>query len=408
MARERIVLGVVLLLACDRDPNPRLVKELRTSTVEAARPADTTLVRTEDGSIWHRGPIVAGEFAAISDTMRVGRNARLAWANDSVIWVGDDNQLRAVTDRGEIRHRFGRNGEGPGEYRSVHGLYAWGEDSVLVWDGRTQRLTWVDSAGRVHRTMSSLPPENHSTAAYTELIPCNGGVTLAWTGGVIDAHGQPDTLILTQVSLSSGAAHEVLRLLGPPWTSTGLVAYPRDAYASRRLTAIGAGCRVATSIALTPCVTQSQVDNITSNPREACWWRTPAKRPWRAKRAGQLRGLGLATRDSGMLSQIMEGQSIGKYRTAIDAIRLDDQGRVWARATDRTTNLHPVVLGRAPEKRGPLADGDIIGADGRLLGTVQIPSRIDVAIRGSTIIGLRETEDGDFELVRAELPAVAR
>jgi len=183
------------------------------------------------------------------------------------------------------------------------------------------------------------------------------------------------------------------------------VAAPRDAYFPKSLTAFGPGCRAALAQGLLPCVVALDLGKSSSSPRESCWWRQPAKTPRRAKNANQLRGLGLSTRDSIMLSAIVSGQTLGKRRTALDAIRLDDLGRVWARATDAKTTLHPVVLGRAPEKRSPLAEWDLLAEDGRLLGTLQVSSRIDIVlIRGASIIGLRETDDGDMEIVRVELP----
>ena len=70
-----------------------------------------------------------------------------------------DNTLRTYRDTGAYMATWGREGEGPGEFRLLGGLDKLGADSVVVWDRRWQRVTVFDAAGRVGRevTMRDAP-----------------------------------------------------------------------------------------------------------------------------------------------------------------------------------------------------------------------------------------------------------
>jgi hypothetical protein len=409
MRNTLVLCGALWLAGCQPEPNEHLTKPIQLTESPASQPGDTARVATIEGSAWAQPPIVVDSFTAIGDTLRFSRGARFA-SGDTLLWVGDDRQVRALGPDGEVRYRFGRNGDGPGEYRSIDGLMAWGDDSVLVWDGRASRLTVQAHDGRVLRTSLVSPPERFSTPTRADLFTCRDSLLLGWTGDRVDPSGIPDTLVMTRVSLAGGVpGRPVFRMLGTRWArgGTGTMG-PSEVYPARTISAIR-GCRLAATDGLTPSVTAIDFEDNGKTARASRWWRDPAPAPSGVTNVSQLRKLGLPARDSTMLAGILEMQKVGKYRTAIDAIRLDDRGRIWARATDRHTKLHPFVLGRVPEARSPIAEWDLIGADGRLLGTLQMRGNIDVIlVQRESIFGLRETEDGDFELVRAELPAVAR
>lgn len=69
--------------------------------------------------------------------------------------VADDGELRLSVYRadGEFVRTIGSEGEGPGEFRYIGGLWRAGGDTVGVWDSRLRRITWLRSSGDVVRTV---------------------------------------------------------------------------------------------------------------------------------------------------------------------------------------------------------------------------------------------------------------
>lgn len=104
------------------------------------RPITLREVRRVDGK---RGMESLGTVAAIAATAD-GRVLVTGWSPPGVFLLEPgSSQLR----------RFGRVGEGPGEYRIVAGA---GFDGIGIWtvDPSHRRVTWFDASGRVRRTLS--------------------------------------------------------------------------------------------------------------------------------------------------------------------------------------------------------------------------------------------------------------
>lgn len=68
--------------------------------------------------------------------------------------VADQGELRlSVYDPdGDLSQTIGSGGEGPGEFRYLSGIWTTGGDTIGVWDGRLNRLTWLRPDGEVVRT----------------------------------------------------------------------------------------------------------------------------------------------------------------------------------------------------------------------------------------------------------------
>ena len=84
------------------------------------------------------------QFEFISDAIRLPQGGFL-------VADAGDNTLRAYGENGTYVATWGREGEGPGEFRFLGGLHRLGADSVVVWDRRSRRLTVFDATGRVGR-----------------------------------------------------------------------------------------------------------------------------------------------------------------------------------------------------------------------------------------------------------------
>ncbi|HEX7123057.1 MAG TPA: hypothetical protein VF178_11850 [Gemmatimonadaceae bacterium] len=70
-----------------------------------------------------------------------------------VVPLRQDMQIRIYDSTGARIAAIGRQGEGPGEFRSL-GLVGWVADTLWVYDIRIQRLTFVSPAGEYLRSVS--------------------------------------------------------------------------------------------------------------------------------------------------------------------------------------------------------------------------------------------------------------
>ncbi len=65
---------------------------------------------------------------------------------------GDANVLREYGPSGRYVATWGREGDGPGEFRDLSEIHRWRADSVVAWDMLARRITVFDSEGDVGRT----------------------------------------------------------------------------------------------------------------------------------------------------------------------------------------------------------------------------------------------------------------
>src|SRR5690606_9557376 len=65
--------------------------------------------------------------------------------------VAGSSEIRIYGPDGSFRQSEGREGEGPGEVRSLRGIRAGRRDSLLAWDDGLRRVTVLDSVGSVGR-----------------------------------------------------------------------------------------------------------------------------------------------------------------------------------------------------------------------------------------------------------------
>ncbi len=79
----------------------------------------------------------------------LGRVRKVAVGANGQIIVADDAApaLRVFDANGKFVRIIGRNGEGPGEYRSMGGLATLRDGRILLWDNRIQRLTTYAANG---------------------------------------------------------------------------------------------------------------------------------------------------------------------------------------------------------------------------------------------------------------------
>lgn len=96
----------------------------------------------EIGVIEGEEPYVFGEVAGVA----IGEDGRIYVADTQAM------EVRAFSPEGEFVTRFGRKGEGPGEFRNISGLGRGPGGGIAVLDGRLGRVSILDADGRFSRS----------------------------------------------------------------------------------------------------------------------------------------------------------------------------------------------------------------------------------------------------------------
>ena len=82
------------------------------------------------------------QFASIRGALRTVDGGVLVADGD-----GDESLVRKYGADGKYEATWGREGEGPGEFKSIWGMHRLSPDSVVIWDSQLDRLTVFESGG---------------------------------------------------------------------------------------------------------------------------------------------------------------------------------------------------------------------------------------------------------------------
>jgi len=120
-----------------------------------------------------------------------------------VLLDGSSRELRFFDGNGQLRHRFGRKGKGPGEFQAPYLVPTPGSDSLLVFDGALRRFHWISNDGEGYRLVT--PEQRWPTARP----PLGARGSLLFTHSRISSRPRavgldPDTLRFTWVDLLTG------------------------------------------------------------------------------------------------------------------------------------------------------------------------------------------------------------
>jgi len=84
------------------------------------------------------------------------------------------NEIRIYSPEGKFLRASGGEGEGPGEFRSIGGIYLSRGDTIIVADQRLLRLTLFDSTGDFARTIRLSPVEGRPPTLHGLLLDTVG------------------------------------------------------------------------------------------------------------------------------------------------------------------------------------------------------------------------------------------
>lgn len=366
---------------------------------------DTVVVTTLASGLDAVLPVfVAGPPLPVWGRDSLARPSALVRLPDGRFVVADGPRLFVLSAEGALLSAIGRAGGGPGEFRVIDGLATAGGDTVLVWDGRQRRLTWLRaSTGRVLKTMSVAAPAGASTAKAVQLQRVGQATIVAWGPDAVRPNGPPDEHVLMRVPFDGSPGVEVARLTDVAWVMgrERRMAGPADPFGPRALHAISAGGAVAAATGVPYCVA---IAGGAAHPHlRICreWPRRPvgaAARPPSGLQPGE--GGLMAT----ALADLVPAQRPSEFWNAIAELRYGADGTLWVKVVDSTWTVHPFyasVRRLRPERY--LWEG--FTPDGRLARRVSVTSDFTPLWFDTTsVYGALEEEGGELGVARIELP----
>lgn len=318
---------------------------------------------------------------------------RVVVADRTAVFVGS---LSADT-----AESFGRRGRGPGEYQQIGGITALDGDTLLVWDTRLHRLTWVTDRGRVGRTAAVSSPR-FGSALPVDLHPRGDSLVLAWRQSIVtpDAPGQVAYSLLN-LSNSSHQIEYVDNDLTMTRAAEGIL-MPKFAFGPRALPAISSDGRFAYADGVRytidihsssrPAVTRISVTH--EAPKVLAEARTP-------KPASP------SSAELQFLEAKQKVQSFGERMNSIAGLKFDSSGRLWVRVVTSDQKYDSMILGRFPELRPDTYSWDVFALDGRRLLRVKITSAFEPLLIGKGgVYGVLELESGERVPAVAPVPRV--
>lgn len=156
MSSSRVVLVILLCVACDRPADPSDAR-IRYDTVDGI-----PQVVSGTRGVWARGeswevPADSAVGIGLADGAAeyvLGEVSGVVVGEEGRIYVADTQakEVRVFDRTGRFLTRFGRDGEGPGEFRNIGGLTL-APDGIAALDGGLGRVTVFGEDGVVVRTI---------------------------------------------------------------------------------------------------------------------------------------------------------------------------------------------------------------------------------------------------------------
>jgi len=141
-----VILALFSLSGCD-EAGPELGESAGPPVTESSPPYRE----------WSVDPAPVARIGAVegSPEEQFSRIAYAARLSDGgfVVVDGASNEVRWFGPGGEFDFKAGGPGEGPGEFSRIVAATVTPHDSIVLYDARNQRLTWVASDGTLSRTL---------------------------------------------------------------------------------------------------------------------------------------------------------------------------------------------------------------------------------------------------------------
>jgi hypothetical protein len=319
--------------------------------------------------------------------------------------IARSTEVRIFDMSGRFVRRFGREGQGPGEYQSVGSITALPGDSLLILDQSNRRITLVDGGGNVAGTTTvpgsgaccfadgsflvwTTSPRRGMSASGPRERPA-----VAYSVASVRAPAVPPREIVTlrgnDPTLSIGPFQRVIG--GRATTSFNTPPFPfgRTAYVAVAASTIvyGNGDRYEYEV-YSPDGTLVRTVRAAAPP-------VPVTREHIARRRESLMGVAVTPEMKAGFERTLDQITFPTTMPAYGGIEVEPQGTVWVRSYD------------VPDDTSSVVSWARFDPSGRLLGTLRIPPGMGTArrfTRGYAILVRydRETETTTVRMHRIE------
>lgn len=376
----------------------------------------TVVVNPEDG-LWGEGEAwsvaLDATFGGGADETRpeylFGEISALAVDARGTVYVADATaqQVRAFASDGTHLRSYGSPGSGPGELGSfVNGVAVSGNTLFVVDAIGNDRITTFDRTSGAH--LGSVPydlsaglpirwdsSDEHLLVVQRRMASFGGEPTPVETGGgdpvvVLGADGEVgDTLVVLppgrSFQMSGGEARLRILEAEPVWDvgHDGRLAFGLNSeYRIEERDASGRTERVVTRPFTPRPVTESDRESILDALR------------------GLMEEQGLP---SGIVDQMVSGQEFAESYPAFTSLLVGPEGTLWVQRIRTADELD--ALGFDMQDLGS-SEWEVFDADGRYLGVVTVPERVQpMLVRGDAIYGVARD---DFEVQTVVRLAIQR
>lgn len=325
----------------------------------------------------------------------LGRPNGLVVGSDGRITVSDRAHVYAMQPGADTTEAVGREGDGPGEYRSVRALLAEPTGAFTLLDPRARRMIHFGPRGVADSTWSV----NRDFAQTSFLGSMNGALVVAVGARLVHTGEPPDTLYLKLASGDTGTVVGSLTQYVWAQTPSGMLA-PRDAYPPQALLSGTATSGFAFGNGL-------EYDIRWWRPESSPHWlhiaRAWAPPPTSIDREPPESLIGPMRGGADMVAAVKSMQR-GEHKYSLEDIALMPGGTLWARPVDSSYVYHPWYYNQLTQLRPPTWLWEVFGADGTLRAQVRLSSMFTPkTIHDCQLYGFLEDSDGAFSVATIPL-----
>ena len=132
---------------------------------------------------WTIDLAIATEYAMPEGEAPLFRMSGALRLEDGRVVVADAGNRRLVefAADGSLLSTFGRQGDGPGEFRNIQVLHPWIGDSLVVWDDRSRRISVITPEATFARSFGLTLPEGLSFSRVIGVYPDGSFLGMSFT-----------------------------------------------------------------------------------------------------------------------------------------------------------------------------------------------------------------------------------
>lgn len=356
-------------IACADAPAPEPLVEIRDSS--GIRIVDNSWQQGEWATISTEPALAIGAVEGSEPLLFSDVTTALGLPSGGVLVVDEPSrEIRLFSDSGEhVRSLSGRGG-GPGEFQSVPVVTLAGSDTILAWDEIEQRISWFTTSGRLVREKTLERKSGHLRASRWEWVANLWLVGQRSTPSNAVGNLQQEPVSLLIIELGSEDVTHLEGLPGQPNVTVG-----RTGISGLFHPTAGAGNWAGNHNPPSLIVADNPDGRWELSVYDMDGTKTSSIRATVTRRAldddlVERARQWLRTRGSQPdFLKAVEMMPIPDKAPATLGIMADADGRVWVRRW------------RPPWERSEGSDHyDVIDADGRWLGSVDIPRRLGTVL----------------------------